>query len=149
MSEETREQSRSRRKRQVRPKTINIHRLPKRVLEIGALLFPEAVDREPRPDTRAECRSGPRPCPFVSCRYHLYLDVSRRGGAIKLNFPDLEVWELEHTCALDVADAGEQTLEQVGALLNMTRERVRQIENAAKQKLLPEVGRRRLHLVAA
>lgn len=98
-----------------------------------AVAAPE--DDLPRlPATRAECAGGQRPCPFVSCKYHLYLDVNPRTGTIKLNFPDLEVWELPETCALDVADRGEQTLAQIGALLNRTRERVRQIEEAAKER---------------
>ena len=35
---------------------------------------------------------GPRtgPCPFVSCRHHLYLDINPESGAIKVNFPGLE-----------------------------------------------------------
>lgn len=39
------------------------------------------------------------------------------------------------TCALDVADRGGTTLEDLGALLNMTRERVRQIEIEAIEKI--------------
>lgn len=88
-----------------------------------------------RPRTRSECADGPRPCPHVSCRFHLYLDVSPRTGAIKLNFPDLEVWELGVSCALDVADGGGTKLEIVGELMNVTRERVRQIELKALGKL--------------
>jgi hypothetical protein len=70
----------------------------------------------------------PRPCPFVSCEHHLYLDVNPDSGAIKLNFPHLEVWEMAETCSLDVADRGGITLEDVGAILNLTRERIRQVE---------------------
>ena len=70
----------------------------------------------------------PRPCPFVSCSHHLYLDVNPETGAIKLNFPHLEVWEMAETCSLDVADRGGITLEEVGAILNLTRERIRQVE---------------------
>jgi hypothetical protein len=29
----------------------------------------------PRPTTRAECRDEARPCPWVSCRHHLLLEV--------------------------------------------------------------------------
>src|SRR5687768_1099494 len=49
-----------------------------------------------RPRTRAECVSGPRPCLFVSCKHNLYLDVNPETGSIKLNFPDKEIWELQH-----------------------------------------------------
>lgn len=86
------------------------------------------LEESERPQTRGDCRDAPRPCPWVSCKYNLYLDVSPETGAIKLNFPDLRVEELKHSCALDIADAGGATLEEVGELFNLTRERVRQIE---------------------
>jgi len=129
----TREQRRSRRKRDVRARTISVKRMTKRELEIGRLLYPETDYWKPR--TRSECLDGPRPCPFVSCKYHLYIDVSPRTGAIKLNFPDLEVWDLGESCALDVADRGGTTLEDVGAIMNLTRERIRQVEVKALAKL--------------
>jgi hypothetical protein len=88
-----------------------------------------------RPLRREECKEAPRPCPHVSCRHHLYLDVNPHTGTIKLNFPDLEVWELGVSCALDVADLGGTAIEQVSELLNVTRERIRQIETQALQKL--------------
>src|SRR5689334_24102594 len=83
----TREQRRSRRKREVRARTISVKRMTKRELELGRLLYPEVPVDKPR--TRADCANGERPCPFVSCKHHLYLDVSAKTGAIKLNFPDL------------------------------------------------------------
>ena len=129
----TREQRRSRRKRDVRARTISVKRMTKRELEIGRLLYPETDYWKPK--TRSECVEGPRPCPFVSCKYHLYIDVSPRTGAIKLNFPDLEVWEMGETCSLDVADRGGTTLEDVGAIMNLTRERIRQVEVKALAKL--------------
>ena len=88
-----------------------------------------------RPKTRAECVNGPRPCLFVSCKHNLYLDVNPETGSIKLNFPDKEIWELEHTCALDVAEKGGITLEEVGAIMNLTRERIRQVETRGLAKL--------------
>jgi hypothetical protein len=129
----TREQRRSRRKREIRARTISVKRMTKRELEIGRMLYPETDYYKPR--TRAECLDGPRPCPYVSCQHHLFLDVSARTGAIKLNFPDLEVWEMNETCALDVADRGGTTLEDVGAIMNLTRERIRQVEVKALAKL--------------
>jgi hypothetical protein len=88
-----------------------------------------------RPRTRAECANGPRPCMFISCKHHLYLDVNPATGSIKLNFPDKEIWELEETCALDVADRGGITLEEVGTIMNLTRERIRQVETRGLSKL--------------
>jgi len=129
----TREQRRSRRKREVRARTISVKRMTKRELEIGRMLYPESDYEKPR--TREECLDAPRPCPFVSCKHHLFLDVSARTGAIKLNFPDLEVWDMNESCALDVADRGGTTLEDVGAIMNLTRERIRQVEVKALAKL--------------
>lgn len=88
-----------------------------------------------RPRTRADCVNGARPCVFLSCRYHLYLDVNAQTGSIKLNFPELELHELAETCALDVADKHGTTLEHVGSLMNVTRERIRQVETKAAAKL--------------
>ncbi|MEO9234382.1 MAG: sigma factor-like helix-turn-helix DNA-binding protein [Polyangiaceae bacterium] len=156
----TREQRRSRRKRAVRARTISVKRMTKRELELGRLLYPEVEVEKPR--LREECVNGARPCPFVSCKHHLFLDVSARTGAIKLNFPDLEVWDMNETCALDVADRGGTTLEEVGAIMNLTRERIRQVEvkGLAKLEALQEmeslrdyvdegpVGKRRLPVLA-
>lgn len=71
----------------------------------------------------------------MSCKHSLYLDVNMRTGSIKANFPDLEVWELPETCALDVADKEGVTLEEVGAIVNLTRERIRQLETKGLEKL--------------
>jgi len=95
---------------------------------------PEIMDYD-RPSSRSQCRDAKRPCLYVSCRYHLYLDVNPVTGSIKLNFPDKKVWELEETCALDVAERGGITLEEVGDIMNLTRERIRQVEVSGLDKL--------------
>lgn len=157
----TREQRRSRRKREVRARTISVKRITKRSLEIGRALFPETDYEKPR--TRADCIDGPRPCPYVSCKFNLYLDVQPNTGAIKMNFPDIEVEDMKESCALDIADRGGTTLEEVGAIMNLTRERIRQLEvrAMAKVKSLSEmeilrdyaeegpIGKRRLPMIAA
>lgn len=94
--------------------------------------YPDDVKR---PISRHECADMPRPCPFVSCSHHLYLDVNPTTGALKFNFPHLEVWEMKETCSLDVADRGGITLEEVGAILNLTRERIRQVEVRGLEKI--------------
>lgn len=96
-------------------------------------LLQEVSDARPR--SRSDCANGPRPCLFISCKHHLYLDVNPQTGSVKLNFPDKEVWEMEETCALDVADRGGITLEEVGSIMNLTRERIRQVESRGLQKL--------------
>ena len=94
--------------------------------------YPTDVDR---PLTRGDCANMPRPCPFVSCAHHLFLDVDPKSGSIKFNRPDLEVWELRDSCSLDGADRGGVTLEEVGAMTNLTRERIRQYEVRAHTKI--------------
>jgi hypothetical protein len=42
---------------------------------------------------------------------------------------------MSETCALDVADRGGTTLEEVGAIMNLTRERIRQVEVKGLAKL--------------
>lgn len=136
MSDElTRNQQRSRRPREVRAKTESMQRAPKRYLHVLRGLNAD-VDTSDRPRVRGDCVDASRPCPFVACAHHLYLDVSETQG-LKLNFPDLEPEQLEETCALDVADRGPATLEQVGQLMNLTRERVRQIEIMGKERIRP------------
>jgi hypothetical protein len=119
--------SRKIRPRRTRPRARTI--APRRLtsVELRQVASTASAQAE-RPKTRAECAHEQRPCPWVSCKHHLYLDVNPRTGTIKLNFPDLEPWELEHTCALDVADDGGHTLEEVGDITNLTRERIRQLE---------------------
>jgi DNA-directed RNA polymerase sigma subunit (sigma70/sigma32) len=94
-----------------------------------------------RPKNRSDCISSPRPCVFVSCKYNLYLDVNPETGSIKLNFPEKEIFELEYTCALDVAEKGGITLEEVGEIMNLTRERIRQVETRGLEKVRTETER--------
>ena len=128
-----RRRSRRKRRSRARARTISIRRLSKAELNRGRLLYPETDYW--KPTSREECKDMERPCPFVSCKYHLYIDVHPVRGAIKLNFPDLEVWEMTETCALDVADRSGITLEEVGEIMNLTREQVRQVETAGLAKL--------------
>jgi hypothetical protein len=88
-----------------------------------------------RPRTFGQCQPGP--CPWVSCRYHLYLDVDQVTGALKLVFPHLEVWQLAETCALRAAARGGLSLEQVGRLTNRSQEGVSKIEEPALAKIRP------------
>lgn len=90
-----------------------------------------------RPSNSTVCvESGAmdEPCPWVACRYHLYLDVNDTGN-IKFNFPWLEPWEMERPCALSYLDESGLTLETVGRAMNLTRERVRQVETVILEKV--------------
>lgn len=94
----------------------------------------EPVITAPFPRTRAECVDSCRPCPFVSCKHHLYLDVNDIGSIV-ISHPDVQPREMHISCALDVADDGPISLEQVGSIMNITRERVRQLEVIALNAL--------------
>lgn len=133
--------------RRARAKTIAMKRLTKEELRIGALLYPERTYW--RPQSRAQCANVARPCPYVSCKYHLYIDVNPATGSIKINFPELEVWELKQSCALDVATQGGITLEEVGEILNLTRERIRQVEVRGLMELKANGGEELLGYLAA
>lgn len=70
----------------------------------------------------------------MSCRYNLYLNITP-AGTLMLTWPDKEPDEIEHSCALDLADGGAVTLHTVGRMLNLTRERARQLEERALAKM--------------
>ena len=113
--------------------TLNAGRASKRELHALQMLgHAEEIATYDRPKTRGDCLpggcNGARPCPWVSCKAHLAIDVDERTGSLKLNFPDREVWEMESTCAYDVADLGGITLEETGVAMALTRERTRQLE---------------------
>lgn len=128
----SRDALRSARVHAVRPRSEQPHRWSRRRLLEEAALYPERDYWRPR--HRCDCERGPRPCLYVACRYNLFLDVNADTGSIKYNFPDLEACEMAESCALDVADRGPQSLESVGALLNVTRTRVQQLEEIIRQK---------------
>lgn len=103
-----------------------------------------------RPTTRAECRGGVRPCPWVSCKSHLGLDVlPERGGMLLLRPEVFEADEdgdaVEESCAEDVAEqAGADGLsyEEIGELMGLSRQSVYQFEQRALAKLKETHGRK-------
>ena len=131
----TREQRRSRRKRAIRARTISVKRMTKRELELGRMLYPEVEDDRAPAHARASASAASGPARSSRASTTSTSTCRRGPGAIKLNFPDLEVWEMTETCALDVADRGGTTLEEVGAIMNLTRERIRQVEVKGLAKL--------------
>jgi sigma-70-like protein len=106
-----------------------------RVVDEDRVAYPKGVVR---PATRADCLDGGanavRPCPYTSCRHHLFVDVTK-SGSVSLPWRDAEVDSLEETCSLDVAERGGMTLEDVGKLMNVTRERIRQLEEKVLRRL--------------
>ncbi len=91
------------------------------------------------PRTRADCAPGGdgvwsrRPCLRIACKHHL------QGMATKGRRPS-------KSCTLDVADRGGATLEYVGGILRVGRERIRQIEARALAKLLDACAREGVRL---
>lgn len=133
--------ARRRRRLRSRPrsKTIAVKKLTKAVLRAFNPFDYVAELAAERPKTRGDCvafgTNAERPCPWVACKHHLYLDIQPDTGNIKFNFPDLEPWELHETCSIDVGERGGATLDEVGQLLNVTRERARQLEVRGLLKL--------------
>lgn len=124
----------------VRAHTVSVKRLSKRELDRGAAEYPEQPGRDYlRPRTFEECDSVGLgdlfPCPFVSCKHHLYLDVNPRTGSIKFNFPGRDVDELPATCALRVAQHGGRTLDAVAEVMALTRQRLSQLEDRILDKI--------------
>jgi Sigma-70, region 4 len=94
-----------------------------------------------RPLVRGDCKDGPRPCPWVGCRHHLYAEVTVTGE-LRVLHPGKEPWEMAHSCSLDVADQGGVRLEDIGRIAGVTRERIRQIELAGLVRLRTRRGLR-------
>lgn len=89
-----------------------------------------------RPKRRGDCAQMIRPCPYAGCRFSLISDVDPRNGTLTLNFPDRDLHEMKDTCALDAAERGGMSLADVAERLNVTRQRLRQIEVKALRKVL-------------
>jgi hypothetical protein len=71
--------------------------------------------------SRAVCREWSDPCRLTGCRYHL----GPTGG--------------DDPCALNRAEAGSMTNEQIAPLIGMSDENVRLIANEALEKITPQL----------
>ena len=107
---------------------------------------PSQMTRIPAPQTRGDCVDGPRPCQWINCRYSLVGEkgTAERGKAYHFNTGDHDapLDALAETCALDVADKGTHTLDEVAALLGVSRQRVQQISERAFVTFVGELRRR-------
>lgn len=137
-------------RRTQRAVTINVNRLSKRELERGRMESPpaETTDLYDRPKTRGDCLQGEnaqRPCPWIGCTRHAFVDVDRSTGSIKVNHVPADdsaealvevLRAMPYTCTLDLADEGGATLERAASVLGIVRERLRQLEVIALDKVL-------------
>jgi hypothetical protein len=122
--------------------------------EIAFRPVSEAIHAEyeaDRPQTRADCLKGgineARPCPFVSCRHHMFLDVNE-DGAVKQNWGNLDLWDprIPSTCSLDLADeqaakgpkAPPRDFVEIGRLLNLTGTGAKKIIKRAEFRMREE-----------
>jgi hypothetical protein len=96
------------------------------------------------------CEDVPRPCPFVSCRHNLYLDVDPRTGAVTMNFPLLEPGDMpaNGSCAMDVVAHRGMSEAAIAELMNEGREQVETIVRKNAQVLREGLQEYREHSTA-
>jgi hypothetical protein len=141
-----REYERAERQRRVlrltpRARTVSIKRMRTSQLRADEA---ETIEHTERPRTWGECLeralgTASRPCGYLRCKHNLLVDVDGRTGSYKVTWPHLATGSYgdeygaypQHTCALRVAQQGGLTLDEIGQVMNLTRERVRQIETKA------------------
>jgi hypothetical protein len=79
-----------------------------------------------------------RPCPWATCEFHMAVEINRAGGLRVMkgwDETDEKGRALRPTCLIDLALEGGMSLEEVGRVFGIVRERVRQIESSALRKL--------------
>lgn len=90
-----------------------------------------------RPKKYSDCAavglgSPGRPCPYASCEHHAMFTIV--DGEYRLTYDTDEIDEMPFTC-FAYESAIPLTLESIGERLNISKERVRQIQNEALAKL--------------
>jgi len=97
------------------------------------------------PMTRGECANEQRPCPYVSCRHHLYSNETPLTGDLSLTYPELnDIREeffpgvppekMPKTCSLDQAARGGLKSKTVAKLMNVSTTTIENIEAVALRK---------------
>jgi hypothetical protein len=87
------------------------------------------IDVIARPQTRADCTNGPRPCPWATCRYHLATEATQ------------DVLEMEHSCALDLASDGTRSVADIAELLGVSRQTVNVTLQRAMEKVRKQMAK--------
>lgn len=91
--------------------------------------------RRRHPPNRAACKDGTRPCPHVSCLYHLQLHVHENPPKIENRFPGSVFWEVPFSCGLDVADLGSRDPKEVAEILGYEPDDLLELERQVAKKL--------------
>ncbi len=102
---------------------------------------------------RAECKGGHRPCPLVSCKYHLIWDQLGKGESKRLTASNKHggkshryhklikyLGKMKDSCVLDVIDTHDEGMRyaDIGATLTRTRQA---IEMQMNDRLLPKMSK--------
>ena len=146
----------------------SVKRSSQRSLQQGEQMYPSEINESvDRPRTSRECDeefddeqgrglgTPGNPCPFLTCRYNLLVDVNEKTGAYSINakytfddeqdpIPDVELPKAAHTCSRKAAEDGPMRLVAIAKTINVTRERVRQLVEGALNKLATNDGKRHL-----
>lgn len=91
--------------------------------------------------TNGKCMAKAEPCMVEHCRHHIYSNMKSEQYVASTK-PVVR-------CALKIANCGGMTLEEVGKIMGLTRERVRQIERKALEHLKQKGMIKQLHEHAA
>ena len=88
-----------------------------------------------RPLTRADCASVPRPCPFVSCKYHLLVEVDQVMGLIHARNSHLTIPDCGFSCALDVAEVRISSIEELSEIMGRDPQYLDETMDRAERKI--------------
>lgn len=98
------------------------------------------------PTTRSECLQGPRPCPFISCQWHLWRLHKAVAPIVRRSNPDEAVdavLAMPETCALDLSDKPHQYRE-IAEVLGVSHQAVFDVEQHARAKLAGRPAAKRI-----
>ena len=90
------------------------------LIEVVFPIVPDVFERYPKPRCRDDCLGLPRPCPYVSCWWHTYLDL-KPNGEVVYNWGNRPVEDIPYwgSCVLDLADGGGIEEEELSEVLGM------------------------------
>ena len=96
------------------------------------------------PTSRADCVDGPRPCPYISCRHHLWLieQRDRPGNPARGAQGAATLRPIGASCSLDVA-IKPHSLDEVASILGVVPTRIHQITLLALEEAARARTRRR------